>query len=401
MKALNLTSLTVALLGATVGASVATASDIQIYGSIDMGLNYHSRKVDGAPRTDAAVMYSGQFVGNRLGFKGSEDLGNGTKVGFVLESGIDYDTGALRTPLGSDRLFGREANLYVAGSLGTLSFGRVGALSSGVGSYDLAYGRYSPFGIGAGDYSAGRAEFMALDRDRFDNTITYVSPSMQGVKLYAQYSFEADYAESAQSSNNKRYAAIGLNFERGAFSTSFVADRLMNPSKPEARPQDDANRTNTQDGMTLTWGASYEAEFAKFYTMVQYADHEKRFGGYAAKDFADGTMFANQGLQGLGVSAAVMFPALSGKVLAQVNYTEGKTAGDVEYDDASNVRRAAHGDISRAGMTVGYFYPASKRTWFYGYGGFNRGKQELRVNERHEDIVTKDVELGTGIVHWL
>ena len=37
-------------------------------------------------------MKSGMASGSRFGFKGTEDLGNGLKVGFVLENSFDSDT---------------------------------------------------------------------------------------------------------------------------------------------------------------------------------------------------------------------------------------------------------------------------------------------------------------------
>lgn len=47
------------------------------------------------------------------------------KVGFVLENGFNSDDGALKT---TNKLFDREANLFVTSDFGTLSAGRVGIL---------------------------------------------------------------------------------------------------------------------------------------------------------------------------------------------------------------------------------------------------------------------------------
>lgn len=106
--------------------------------------------------------------------KGTEDLGNGLKVGFVLENGFTADDGKMDN---SDRLFGRESNLFVTGAFGTLSFGRVGQLASSNGSYGLL-GRVSPFSSGWGD-SIGTKFVTANGWTRFDNTVTYVTPALQ------------------------------------------------------------------------------------------------------------------------------------------------------------------------------------------------------------------------------
>lgn len=65
------------------------------------------------------------------------------KVGFVLENGFNSDDGALKT---TNKLFDREANLFVTSDFGTLSAGRVGILNGTAGSY--AIGNFNPFGTG-------------------------------------------------------------------------------------------------------------------------------------------------------------------------------------------------------------------------------------------------------------
>ena len=114
--------------------------------------------------TDTYQMKSGQNSGSRFGLKGVEDLGNGLKVGFVLENGFTADDGVMDN---GNRLFGRESPLFIQGDFCALSFGHVGQLLSGWGSYT------------GGKYTNGGAW------GRMDNTITYVSPEFAGAKFYA------------------------------------------------------------------------------------------------------------------------------------------------------------------------------------------------------------------------
>lgn len=78
-----------AVLGALAGS--AFAADVTLYGVIDTGLNYQNTKTtssEDALKVDsknAFTMKAGQSAGSRWGLKGTEDLGNGYKVGFVLE----------------------------------------------------------------------------------------------------------------------------------------------------------------------------------------------------------------------------------------------------------------------------------------------------------------------------
>ena len=121
----------VAVLGAIAAGSVA-AADVTLYGVVDYSLKYS--RVDSDKANEDAVnnfeMASGAQSGSRFGLKGVEDLGNGMKVGFVLENGFSADDGSL---LQGRRLFGRESQVFVNGAFGEVSFGRVGQLVSGNG----------------------------------------------------------------------------------------------------------------------------------------------------------------------------------------------------------------------------------------------------------------------------
>lgn len=225
----------IAALGAFAGS--AMAADITISGRIDTGLNFHDQevKVDGTKTIDenSFAMKSGQYSGSRITIKGSEELGNGMKAGFILENGFEGDDGSFDSN-GDDKLFGRESIVYLEGDFGHFSMGRVGSLSSGLGSYNLVYG-FTPWGAGWGSYAANKGEFMLGDRGRMNNTITYRSPEFAGVQVFAQYSLEADVQEDVQSTNNKRYAGLGASYKLGAFSTALVVDTIMNGNDDTSR----------------------------------------------------------------------------------------------------------------------------------------------------------------------
>lgn len=151
------TLIALAALGAFAAAGTAAAADVTLYGKVDLGLHYSYDKVDGQDAVNTFNMQSGQNSGSRFGLKGTEDLGNGVKVGFILENGFNADDGTMGQ---GNRLFGREANLFVTGDFGTLSMGRVGALSSGMGSYNVVYG-YAAFGTGWATMPAPRASSIS------------------------------------------------------------------------------------------------------------------------------------------------------------------------------------------------------------------------------------------------
>lgn len=92
----------VAVLGAFAGS--ALAADVQLYGLVDLGLNW-TQVDNGKTTTDSFGMGSGQNSGSRFGLKGTEDLGNGYKVGFNLENSFKADDGAFDK---GSRLFHRD-----------------------------------------------------------------------------------------------------------------------------------------------------------------------------------------------------------------------------------------------------------------------------------------------------
>lgn len=202
----------VAALSALAGS--AMAADVQIYGRLDTGLVYQNvdfdNKVNGVAVDDASSfqMSSGHNTGSRFGIKGAEDLGNGVKVGFVLENGFDSDDGSFDS--NGDRMFGREAMVYLEGDFGKVGFGRMGILNSTAGSF--AIGNFTPFGTGWGSVGDQRLAFGASFGTRYSNMISYRSPEFAGFQVHAQYSFgETNEAktEVEGKTTTDRYYAIG------------------------------------------------------------------------------------------------------------------------------------------------------------------------------------------------
>ena len=111
-----------AVLGAFAGS--AFAADVTLYGVVDQGLNYTriDSDVAGKDATNTFEMKSGNQAGSRWGLKGTEELGDGYKVGFILESGFTSDDGAMVT---SGTLFNREASLSLYTPFGQISAGKI------------------------------------------------------------------------------------------------------------------------------------------------------------------------------------------------------------------------------------------------------------------------------------
>jgi len=96
-------SIALAILASFAGAASAQSS-VTVYGLLDAGI---TSEIGGAAGS-IVKLATGVQSGNRLGFKGTEDLGNGLKANFQIENGFNADTGTARQ---GGALFGRHTGV--------------------------------------------------------------------------------------------------------------------------------------------------------------------------------------------------------------------------------------------------------------------------------------------------
>lgn len=385
------TFVAVAVLGAFAGS--AMAADVTLYGKIDLGLQYQHLD-NGTTTTDQFKETSGQNSGSRFGLKGTEDLGNGMKVGFVLENGFSADDGKMGQ---GSRLFGREAQMYLTSDYGTLGFGRMGGLSSGLGSYNM--NSFMAMGTGWGDQASKLSNF-GLNRDRYDNSIVYRTPSFAGFQVAAQYSFKMNGQEEVHTRANQRYAALGATYKNGPFAAGLIVDSIFNTNT--------ATETNTEDTLGVTLGAAYDFEVMKVFALGQYGKNENKFGGLSNRGFAhtgvDGDALdsakytTDEGVTGYMFQLGMTAPVLGGTAYATVNYSDAESDLDKAVTGVVNGVEKSIGskDFTGYGVALGYTYNLSKRTYVYTYAGYNELKTET---EGAADKKDKNTEFGFGLVH--
>ena len=381
----------VALLGAFAGSSMA--ADVTLYGKIDLGLQYQHLD-NGTTETDQFKESSGQNSGSRFGLKGTEDLGNGYKVGFVLENGFSADDGKMGQ---GSRLFGREAQMNVSGAFGTLGFGRMGGLSSGLGSFNM--NSFMAMSTGWGDQASKLSNF-GLNRDRYDNSIVYRTPSFAGFQVAAQYSFKMNGQEEVHTRANQRYAALGATYKNGPFAAGLIVDSIFNTNT--------ATETNTEDTLGVTLGAAYDFEVVKVFALGQYGKNENKFGGLSNRGFAhtnaagdalDPAKYTtDEGVTGYMFQLGMTAPVLGGTAYATVNYSDAESDLDKAVTGTVNGVEKSIGskDFTGYGVALGYTYNLSKRTYVYTYAGYNELKTET---EGAADKKDKNTEFGFGLVH--
>ncbi len=205
----------VAILG-TLAASiqVAYADNVQVYGIIDNGVQI----VNNRPKGTSYSMSSGDLAGSRLGFKGTEDLGNELKAIFTLETGMDTSDGTQS----QSRLFGRQAFIGLSDkTYGELTLGRQSTfMTDWMSKYNA---------LGSTNYGIKRID--SAFSDRADNTLKYIK-KFGIISLGALYSRSWDDVSAAVKDDQARMLELTLRYQTKALDTglSFYNKHSVNPA---------------------------------------------------------------------------------------------------------------------------------------------------------------------------
>jgi predicted porin len=152
------------------GAAFAQTS-VTIYGVADVGQAWVKSSGTKGAGTDQKTVGRLDSNDSHLGFKGSEDLGNGLKAVFQFESGIAVDTGGFAG--------GRDSYLGLSGNFGTIVGGRLTHPLRDMGArVDIL-----PDGVGIGTVNSITGAingFKTGADDRASNAVAYVTPTFGG-----------------------------------------------------------------------------------------------------------------------------------------------------------------------------------------------------------------------------
>lgn len=170
--------------GGAVAMSAFAQSSVTLYGSVDTGLAYSSSQTSLGSTSggkSAILMSQGVWNASKFGLLGTEDLGNGLKTIFRLESGFNSANGGQQF---ANAMFGRAAYVGLTHPVyGTLTAGRTYA------AYYQALSHYSPTNVLSGYFGAHPGDLDGLDTGyRANNTIAYQSSTFHGMTVYGSYS---------------------------------------------------------------------------------------------------------------------------------------------------------------------------------------------------------------------
>lgn len=148
--------------------SQAATADVTIYGKVHTSIDFIDPDIGDS-------IYDVTSRASRLGFKGSEDLGDGLKLIWKMETQYNTAEGGFQG--------GRNAYIGLAGGWGTFLYGNHDT------PMKMSTGKLDIFGDELADYNstAGLVDIRAAD------AIAYVSPSFSGLTLVGAVVPDADY----------------------------------------------------------------------------------------------------------------------------------------------------------------------------------------------------------------
>ncbi|WP_457355411.1 porin [Roseateles sp. P5_D6] len=308
---------------AGVSALASAQTNVTLFGVLDVAARYTKN----GDENQTSLVSSGAQK-SRLGVRGTEELGNGLRASFWLESGLNVDTGSASD---SSRFWNRRATVSLLGSFGEVRLGRDNTPTyNGYASYDV----FGASGVGDASKFVGKLGTNVDTLEYADNQVSYFLPSnLHGV--YGQVS-----AAAGEGSAGKKYYGLRLGYAAGPLDVSVSYGETT--VSPLARTAEDKYKLGSI-------AASYDLRVVKL-------------SGYVSQ-----AKYADEKLTIANLGAAVPV----GPGYARLSYTHIDASGstpagiNVDGNDASQV-------------AVGYVYDLSKRTSLYSTVSYINNKQAAR-----------------------
>jgi len=396
---------------ATVGAAQAQSS-VTVYGSYD--ISYDSVKftnmagqtgaanvanVKGINATENAA--AGALTSNRIGFRGTEDLGGGLRAGFNYELGffnnISGDTVTTSTAANTAASYNSNGttgtNFGSAGALQTRT-SRVSLESSKLGSIQAGYGltglfatvtghsplpgnnfygdvAYSSDGTASNRIRSGADSRILAGAVRMTG-VNYTTPSINGLTARLDWGTGAQKYDNGSTSNaDVSNVGLTLNYAKGPLALAATAHKLKQDISTAQTAASPDNALQTVDYQ------AYSARYAVSSNLAVNALYAKN----ETKIASTGTIGKND-VQQIGVKYDM------GKTSFVGQY--GKGQGDIAAQSNAPYTGVAV-DRARTGYQLGAIYNFSKRTNAYVLYGY----QDIKYKLAETGASTGNITAGT------
>ncbi|BAK77403.1 porin Gram-negative type [Pseudogulbenkiania sp. NH8B] len=344
------------------GAFAAPAmADVTIYGFVSAGVESVKATGNGDSSKDYKSRTRVSDENSRIGFKGNEDLGNGLKAIWQVESSLkNFEQGGTNDK-GETATFATR-NSFVG--LENASFGKVL-----LGQNDTAYKALTDIGINAMANTTadtqGATAIFSRGETRLKNSVHYFSPKMAGFELGASYGVDETRpigTVDGTRQNNDRLSLAG-KYTWDALTVAVGYDRQGNK----------LNSTGTTEDLNKT----------QFYKLA------------ASYMFPTGTMI------GAGIEQG-RFDYVSANDTKQTDWTValsqsfGAATVKLSYSELGALKNAAgnEDDYKAKQWVLGATYDLSKRTQLLAYATKITNNSKAAVNLQNNPVYSEG--LGTS-----
>lgn len=327
--------------------SGAQQAPVTLYGVVDLSVAGFSTQERGT----ALNMQSGVQSGSRWGLRGGEDLGNGWRANFQLESGVLANNG--RSAQGG-RLFGRAAWVGLSSRAGEVRLGRQTSVSSAtLADYDAFLASYLITGA--------QTALLPYNANRADHAVAYWSPSVNGWRAGVDASLDYDGGGGFRTASASKLYSAALIYERADFAIAATHERARwAEGTAQSTAMARAGGARQPGAYTLAGRASLDA-----FTLYA-AVSVMRDGSTIPAVPSPGQRSYFPGATVHGLMAGMVWRQGAGSLMAswQASLPRG---GVLERDGATHTQQI---------YSAGYAYDLSKRTNLYAVYGYMRGAWE-------------------------
>ena len=340
-----------AVAGLVSGAAFAQ-TNVTVFGIMDVGYQYSWDNYASKTKDQSAIK-AGGHDGSRIGFRGTEDLGNGLKVNFEMVAGFDADTGQSY----GGRLMSEGAWLGLSGDKwGAVKGGYFATFLDDNTGVDVS-GRHGIANTGT-----------LYDTGKWNNFVAYYSPVWSGFQVKAGFSSNIN----AQDNTPNQYSVTNpdptLNIRAYSAAASYANGGLkLGAAYAYYQPQDVSGLPySTSNGYEWNAGISYDFKVVAV-SLFGAKNSNSNPGG--TPNFA-GTNVDRRDFIALGLAVPI-----GAKDVVKLGYGQART-----YADVGTWANGKTKDDSSAWGIV-YFHNLSKRTNLYAmYGNVDSDNELYSIN---------------------
>ena len=349
----------------------AGAADVAVYGKLNTAI-YFEDYAGQSPKVSLANEAS------RFGLNVREELTPDVSIKAYLESGFNLDDGGFTNTGGGNAgttLFDRRSILAVhSKTWGEVGFGRMGSVRSTMSPYALSLAWLDPMETNYGD--AGMSAMFGND-PRGNNSVTYVSPDLNGLRFGTTYSLAFSDQEAEQTDKNNRLLALAASYAKGPVAFYAGGTHIWYGRDGAAGLADKGKTIERENASAFDFGMTLQAtDDLKLFAAGQYQKDWRSSAGWnvdKASTYASNAYDEADRRHGIdGWTGLVgMQLKLSGdmRLIGKYVYFEGEHV----MGDGSKVKGQRHSVNGALEKRL------SKRTKLYGVLSYFKGCEELDV----------------------